>query len=113
MTDVIPLVRHDWEVSFGRTEVAKKAIANRGWGALNYVLLDSPHLICDDQQKIRATKRKSDEINQEEVKVNHNGAVAMGYLAMLFEDKLKTDGLRKVLEERQKQIRRLVKSTIC
>jgi hypothetical protein len=59
MTDIIPLVCHAWEVSFGRADIAKKAVANQGWGPpLNYVLLDNPDLICDDQQNIQSTKEK-------------------------------------------------------
>jgi hypothetical protein len=38
-SDVIPLVNHAWARSFARVQMAKKAIAARGWGPLNYILL--------------------------------------------------------------------------
>jgi hypothetical protein len=38
-TDIMPLVRKAWDASFGRPCYAKKAIADRGWGPLNYILL--------------------------------------------------------------------------
>jgi hypothetical protein len=38
-TDIMPLVRKAWAASFGYPRYAKKAIAERGWGPLNYVLL--------------------------------------------------------------------------
>jgi hypothetical protein len=100
MTGIIPLVRHAWEASFGRPDIAKKAVANRGWGPLNYVLLDSPDLVRDDRQNIPAIKRKIDQVSQEEeVEANHDGQVASGYLAMIF----RCDGLRKKLEEQHKE----------
>jgi hypothetical protein len=40
---------------------------------------------------------------EEEVEANHDGQVALGYLAMIFKDKLRCDGLRKKLEEQQKE----------
>jgi hypothetical protein len=44
MTDIVPLVAHAWNKSFGNIENAKKAIAQRGWGPLNFVLLDHPEV---------------------------------------------------------------------
>jgi hypothetical protein len=102
MTDIIPLLRHAWDVSFGRANIAKKAVANRGWGPLNYVLLDSPDLIRDDRQNTQLTKRKINHVSQEEVDINQ-GELANGYLVMLFEDKLKTNGLQKIIEEQHEK----------
>ena len=42
MSDIVPLVRRAWEQSFAIQTNAKKAIAERGWGPLNYVCLDHP-----------------------------------------------------------------------
>jgi hypothetical protein len=101
MTDIIPLVRHAWEQSFGRADIAKKAVSNRGWGPLNYSLLDSPDLICDDRQNIGENKRKINQASTDKGKVNHDGEVATGYLMMLIEDKLKSDALHTQLGEKQ------------
>jgi hypothetical protein len=38
------IVHYAWEKSFVRIETNKHAIAERGWGPLNYVLLDHPEL---------------------------------------------------------------------
>ena len=38
-TDIIPLVRMCWELSFGNVEATLKAIRERGWGPYNRVLL--------------------------------------------------------------------------
>ena len=43
-TDVVLLVQHAWKESFAIKETNKKAIAERGWGPLNYILLDHPEL---------------------------------------------------------------------
>jgi hypothetical protein len=37
-----------WDQSFGRSDRAKRAIAARGWGPLNYKLLDHPKLFGHD-----------------------------------------------------------------
>jgi hypothetical protein len=42
--DIMGLVRTAWDKSFGRVETNRKAIADRGWGPLNYCLLDHPEL---------------------------------------------------------------------
>jgi hypothetical protein len=44
-SDCIPLINMAWYNSFANVEYAKKAIRERGWGPLNYVLLDHPKLI--------------------------------------------------------------------
>ena len=40
-TDIIPCVNYAWEQSFARVETNKKAIADRGWGPLNFNLLNN------------------------------------------------------------------------
>jgi hypothetical protein len=42
--DTMWLVRYAWENSFVRVRTKKQAIAERGWGPLNYLLLDHPEL---------------------------------------------------------------------
>jgi hypothetical protein len=42
--DIMWIVRYAWEKSFARVETHKHAIAERGWGPFNYVLLDHPEL---------------------------------------------------------------------
>lgn len=43
-SDICPLVCAAWAESFGNQEFGKKAIAQRGWGPLNYILLQHPQL---------------------------------------------------------------------
>jgi hypothetical protein len=44
-SDCIPLINIAWSKSFSRIENARKAIMQRGWGPMNYVLLDHPKII--------------------------------------------------------------------
>jgi len=44
-SDVVLLIHHAWKESFAIVERNKKAIAERGWAPLNYVLLDHPELV--------------------------------------------------------------------
>ena len=36
---IIPMINYAWSQSFGKSTKNKKAIAERGWNPLNYVLL--------------------------------------------------------------------------
>lgn len=50
MTNIIPIVNRAFPESFGRVDIAWKAIINRGWGPLNYAILLHPDL----QSKVNA-----------------------------------------------------------
>ena len=43
-TDIIPLLRKAWNVSFALVSNGRKAISSRGWGPLNNFVLDNPVL---------------------------------------------------------------------
>jgi hypothetical protein len=43
-SDIVRIVNIAWDKSFSRVDTNLKAIAERGWGALNYVLMDHPEL---------------------------------------------------------------------
>jgi hypothetical protein len=45
MTDIIPLINMAWQGLFTRADRARKAILQRGWGPMNYCLLDHLKLI--------------------------------------------------------------------
>jgi hypothetical protein len=45
MTDIIPLVNYAYPLLFGNVQRGRKAIANRGWGPLMYILLQNPDII--------------------------------------------------------------------
>jgi hypothetical protein len=73
-TDCIPLINSAWERSFAKVEYAKKAILQRGWNPLNYVLLDHPKLIPlppDKQQPL------PDEIGNQNVDVDVNNTTTI------------------------------------
>jgi hypothetical protein len=44
-TDIIPIINHAFPDSFGQVDKAKKAICDRGWGPLNYKLLQHPEVL--------------------------------------------------------------------
>ncbi len=43
-TDIVGLVTYAWEHSFARQDTNKKAVAERGWGPLNYNILLNPEI---------------------------------------------------------------------
>jgi hypothetical protein len=78
---VIPLVNHAWALSFARVQMAKKAIAARGWGPLNYILLDHKTL----QKFVKPTTRNPLQ-TRTMLEVNFDGNEAGSHLASIFED---------------------------
>jgi hypothetical protein len=56
--DVIPIINYAFPILFGRVDKAKKAIADCGWGPLNYKLLQHPEVL--------KTKLKSPLTNQDQ-----------------------------------------------
>ena len=43
-SDIVRIVNVAWQKIFTRVETNKHAIAARGWGPLNYILMDHPEL---------------------------------------------------------------------
>ena len=50
---VIPLIINAWPKCFGNERTNKKAIAEHGWGALNWVLLNHPegHQLTEQEER--------------------------------------------------------------
>jgi hypothetical protein len=59
--DIMWLVRYAWKKSFARVRTNTQTIAERGWGPLNYVLLDHPEL-----QEIEERVKRAEEIDTRE-----------------------------------------------
>jgi hypothetical protein len=55
-TDIVRIVNVAWQESFARVDMNKRAIVARGWGPLNYILLDHPEL--------QETKERVQSINE-------------------------------------------------
>ncbi len=55
-TDIIPYVNYAWEQSFARVETNRRAIADRGWGPLNY------NLLINDDVKATMTESERNEL---------------------------------------------------
>ena len=51
-TDIIPIVNYAWEKSFNNVTNNLKAIADRGWGPLNRVLLSHPEIVSSKPDSI-------------------------------------------------------------
>ena len=64
-TDIIPCINYAWDRSFAQVELNKKAIADRGWGPLNY------NLLCHHDLKATMTKSECEELYSM-MKSNHN-----------------------------------------
>ncbi len=49
MTDIIPVVNGAYATSYCRVDKCKKAVTDRGWGPLNYALLQHLEMIKPSQ----------------------------------------------------------------
>jgi hypothetical protein len=113
-TDVIPLINMAWEQSFGRTESAKKAILERGWLVLNYVLLDDKRLIndTDDGTAVPADENsESDEESEIDLQavrkilknINCTGTTYLDCLDLLLQEEQKYAGRKRAYLEAKAQ----------
>ena len=82
-TDIIPLVNMAWGKSFANAKNCKKAIHKRGWGLLNYCLLDHPDLL---------KKSEHQEIEPVQVQVNKEGSLLNGHLDIVIDQEMKNKG---------------------
>jgi hypothetical protein len=51
-TDIVRLVSHAWNASFSRVDNNKKAVAEHGWGPLNYNLLLHPEINLKKRKRL-------------------------------------------------------------
>ena len=82
-TDIIPLVNMAWGKSFANAKNCQKAIRERGWGPLNYCLLDHPDL--QKQQEV---------IEPVQLQANKEGPLFNGYLDIIIDQEMKNKGRR-------------------
>jgi hypothetical protein len=117
ITDVIPLVNMAWHGSFTRADRARKAILQRGWGPLNYCLLDHPKLIRLDSSDIRPTatvssdgmstipsSNNSMDITLSIDNLNVEGPVVSSMLDLLVDNKAKSEGHKEKNKEKKRKI---------
>jgi hypothetical protein len=62
-TDIMGLVTYAWEHSFSRKESNKKAVAERGWGPLNYNILLHPEINSAKKENVLTSDINPDELN--------------------------------------------------
>jgi hypothetical protein len=118
-TDIIPLVNAAWERSFGRATEARRAVLQRGWSPLNYVLLDHPKLIKPtveinndiDTSTSSVTTGTTEESTKETTtvsfEVNLKGPTTDKMLHRLISEQAKDLGRIKRYEEQLKQMEEL------
>ena len=84
-TDIVPLVRYIWPRSVGIVSHAKTAISERGWGPLNYNLLDDAILRRSAASGSTCTAAKLTEIQND---LNRNTVKIDNGIALSILDKL-------------------------
>jgi hypothetical protein len=100
MTDIIPLVRKAWEESFVNISGAKTAICERGWGPLNFALLDHPSLSV---KNTATSNRPCTDIK----KLNTSSGMAADMFDKLMEDKSKDEARVATLKKRKRYFDKL------
>jgi hypothetical protein len=98
-TDVVPIVNHAWPNTLGNRVFAKKAIAERGWGPLNYILLDDDRLMTyNGKKEITINNVRNVDIST----INRNGEIFNHTLDLLIDERDKSIGRKRKHEEQKK-----------
>ena len=105
-TDICPLVRHAWEGSFARKDSSQKAIAERGWGPLNYVLLNHPQLqvasnFANDPTSGESPPESHFHLDENWIHINRNGPAIERTLDQLATRLIHDHGRIKAYEKRK------------
>lgn len=105
-TDIIPLVNMAWGTTLGNNQSARKAIFERGWGILNYRLLDDPRLMSiDDEQNVNhydsssCYSRSTKEYQSVLTTINKDGNMFNSCVDALIEEQKKSEGRQRVFLE--------------
>jgi hypothetical protein len=98
------LVNHAWSKSFGRAEVAAKAVSVRGWGPLNYVPLIRPKLIPMASLSVDKQADSSGSTTLSSSGVNLNGTITSCLLDQILLSKSFEVGRKKKWEETKHQL---------
>jgi hypothetical protein len=105
------IVRYAWEKSFARIQTNKHAIPERGWGPLNYVLLDHPELKAIEDRVSLVTFRDDGDryFPQENLNsLNITEGIAGDTIKLFLEEKARReelDGMDRAGRERRRQER--------
>ena len=91
-TDIIPLVNMAWKESFANVTNSQKAIRERGWGPLNYCLLDHPDL--NQKLDIQPSTENNGNNNQSTININTTGPLFQTYLDKIIDQEMKNQGRR-------------------
>ena len=60
-TDIIPICNRAFQKSFAKVDCVQKAIAERGWGPLNYNLLTHPDIMASRRRLLPAGLEPADD----------------------------------------------------
>jgi hypothetical protein len=108
-SDIIPILNRCWENTLNNQQFALKAIRERGWNPLNYVLLDDPRLI----QEVVTTSNEvlnENNNNNEDASLNSfrhkNGMLYTSRLNSLIVEQNKCAGRKRKNEELLAEIRK-------
>jgi hypothetical protein len=106
MTDIVPLVSHAWKKSFGVVQNAKTSIANRGWGPLNFVLLDHPDVRkIDHNESANIQQQQTTEISRFDLRsVNTTEGFAGNILDKIVFEHIKDSARIATIKEKKRKM---------
>lgn len=105
-TDIIPILNMAWGKSLGNKRNARKAIVDRGWATLNYVLLDDPRLKSNTKKSGNDDSTASTESSSIDsalllASINKEGKAFMSCVDALLEEQLKSEGRQRAFAKMQ------------
>jgi hypothetical protein len=111
MTDIIPLVNYAYPLSFGIIERGKKATLFRGWGPLNYYLLQNPDILstkAKSAEEIPEPAGGDNSINQSSflnpgITLSAKKGIADDMMQEFVRDAMKDEGRKEKIRQKRRE----------
>jgi hypothetical protein len=98
-TDIIPIFNRCWQSTLGNDWFASKALFERGWSVLSYLLVDNPWLLCLEGDSSQLQSTSSNSTNTGSFNIDESSIVWQNTLDGIIKDLAKSDSCKRKYKE--------------